>query len=143
MRKNLTAVLMIGLAMSTAIFAFLWSAERNSRDDVRELAQSAAVHACTQFASYQNSGDIGRYWEGVSAFWAFAQAYRAAFQDTNGATNALICNAVYGYLVDGPEINQPHIPDLVRILEALSKDIEDLSGHAQMLSLRNQYLHGT
>lgn len=142
MRKNLTAVLMVGFAMSTGILAFLWSTERNSRDDVRELAQSAAVHACAQFAAYQNSGDMGRYWEGVSAFWTFEQAYCSVFQETNNSTNVLICNEVYGYLVNDPEISQTHIADVVRIMEALSKDIEDLNGHAQMLSLRNQYLYG-
>lgn len=46
-RKRAEAVLILCLAVSTFVFAFLWLAEKNSRDDVKELAQAAAADAYT------------------------------------------------------------------------------------------------
>ena len=137
MRNNVTTVLIICLAISTLIFAFLWNAEKNSKDDVKELAQASAVDAYTQFAIYQSHGDIIRYWDGVASFHSFQQAYLSIVQGTNQSCNSLICNEIYGYMIAEPEKCQNFIADIVSIMELLSKDVEDLTGHDQLFNLRN------
>lgn len=137
MKKRIPAILAVCFAISTVVFALLWNTERNSRDDMKEFAQAQAVDACSQFAAYQNGGSISRYWCGVASFYAFQQGYISVFNGTNRSSNYLICNEVYSYLVGEPEISQTYIAELVSIMGLLSKDIEDLSGHAQMLELRN------
>ena len=137
MKKSITTILAICFAVSTLVFAFLWISEKNNKDDLRELAQAGATHAYTQFAMYQDNGDIRRYWDGVASFRTFQQAYLSMFQGTNSSSNYLICDEVYGYLIGEPEKSQTHIADIVNIMELFSQDIEDLNGHAQMLNLRN------
>ena len=46
-RKRAETVLILCLAVSTFAFAFLWLAEKNSREDVKELAKAAALDAYT------------------------------------------------------------------------------------------------
>ena len=62
-------------------------------------------------------------------------------QGTNQASNALICEEVYGYLLAGPEESRSHIADIVQTMEVLAEDVEALSGHARMLDLRNALAH--
>ncbi len=140
-RKRAETVLILCLAVSTFAFAFLWLAEKNSRDDVKELAQAAAADAYTQFSAYLSHGDISDYWDGAASFRAFQQAYQAYGQGTNKETDSLICREVSGYLIAEPEKSQAHMADLVRIMELLSENAEDLNGHAQMLELRNALSH--
>lgn len=137
MKKRIPAILAVCFAISTVVFAFLWNTERKSRDDMKEFAQAQAVDAYSQFAAYQDSGDANRYWCGVASFYAFQQGYISAFNGTNRSINYLICNEVYSYLVGEPEVSRTYIAELVGIMGLLSKDIENLSGHAQMLELRN------
>ena len=141
MRKNLTKILTLCLAISTLVFAFLWMEEKNSKEDVKELAQTAAVNAYEQFTEYRSQGDTDSYWDGVASFRTFQQAYSSVVQGTNQASNALICDEVYGYLLAGPEESKSHIPDIVQAMEVLSEDVEDLNGHARMLELRNALAH--
>ena len=137
MKKRVTSLLILCLAVSVGVLAFLWITEKSSRDDMKELAQAEAFHSYMEFAEYQASGDISRYWAGVASFRTFQQAYRSAYQGTNRSANYLICDAVYGYLLAEPEKSQTHMAEIVRMMEFLSKDIDDLNGHAQMLELRN------
>lgn len=141
MRRSISAILAICLAISTITFALLWTTEKNSKDDLREFAQAEALHSYTLFAEYQADGDMNRYWQGVASFWAFEEAYRSIFQGTNKSGNYLIFDEVYSYLVHEPEKSQTYIADIVKIMEFFSKDIEDLNGHAQMLDLRNKCIH--
>ena len=141
MRKSITAILIVCLAVSTAALAFLWTAEKNNKDDLKEFAQAEAERSYAQFAEYRTSGDMNSYWNGVAAFWAFEEAYRSVFQDTNKSDNYLVCNEVYGYLVGEPEKSRTYAADIAEIMELLSKDIEDLNGHARMLDLRNKCIH--
>ena len=141
MRKNLTKILPLCLAISTLVFAFLWMEEKDRREDVKELAQAAAVDAYERFTEYRSRGEASSYWDGVASFRTFQQAYSSVVQGTNRASNALICDEVYGYLLAGPEESQSHIADIVRTMEVLSEDVEDLSGHARMLELRNALAH--
>lgn len=136
-RKRADVVLILCLAVSTFTFAFLWLAEKNSREDVKELAQAAALDAYTQFSAYLSHGDINEYWDGVASFRAFQQAYQAMAQGTNKEANSLICREVSGYLIAEPEKSQAHMTDIVRMVKLLSENTEDLNGHAQMLELRN------
>lgn len=140
MKKGIAAILTICFAVSTLVFAFLWNSEKNNNDDLREFAQAEAAYAYNRFATYQGNGDIRRYWDGVASFHAFQQAYLSIFQGTHSTSNYLICNEVYGYLIGAPEKSQAYIADIVKIMELLSNDIEDLNGHAQMLNLRNALL---
>ena len=142
MKKRIAVALIICLTVSTCAFAFLWNAERNSKSKLVELAQAEAVHAYIQFADYQNSGDIRRYWDGAAAFRAFQQAYRSAINSTDRAADYLICDEVYGYLIGEPEKCQTYIADIIGTMETLSKNVEDLNGHAQMLALRDALLTG-
>ena len=141
MRKNLTKILTLCLAISTLVFAFLWMEEKDRREDVKELAQAAAVDAYERFTEYRSRGEASSYWDGVASFRTFQQAYSSVVQGTNQASNALICDEVYGYLLAGPEESQSHIADIVQTMEVLSEDVEDLSGHARMLELRNALAH--
>ena len=141
MRKNLTKILTLCLAISTLVFAFLWMEEKNSREDVKELAQAAAVDAYERFTEYRSRGEASSYWDGVASFRTFQQAYSSVVQGTNQASNALICEEVYGYLLAGPEESQSHIADIVQTMGVLSEDVEDLNGHARMLELRNALAH--
>lgn len=68
MKKSIATILAICFAVSTLVLAFLWTSEKNNKDDLRELAQAGATHAYTQFAMYQDNGDIRRYWDGVASF---------------------------------------------------------------------------
>jgi len=137
MKKRISAILIICLAVSTLIFAFLWTAEKNSKGDVQELAQAAAVDAYQNFVQYQTQGKIARYWDGAASFHTFQQAYRSAFNGTKTIQSALVCGDVYGYLIAEPEKSQEHIDALVTTMEHLSKDIEDPNGHGDMLNLLN------
>lgn len=141
MRKNLTKILTLCLAISTLVFAFLWMEEKNSREDVKELAQAAAVDAYERFTEYRSRGEASSYWDGVASFHAFQQAYSAMVQGTAQTTNSLICNEVYGHLLAGPEESRSHIVDIVQTMEVLAEDVEALSGHARMLELRNALAH--
>lgn len=141
MRKNLTKILTLCLAISTLVFAFLWMEEKNSKEDVKELAQAAAADAYMRFTEYRSQGDADSYWDGVASFRTFQQAYSSVVQGTNQAANALICEEVYGYLLAGPEESRSHIPDIVRTMGVLSEDVEDLNGHARMLELRNALIY--
>ena len=140
MKKRIAVALIICLTVSTCTFAFLWNAERNSK--LVELAQAEAVHAYIQFADYQNSGDIRRYWAGAAAFRAFQQAYLSAINGTDRAADYLICDEVYGYLIGEPEKCQTYIADIIGTMETLSKNVEDLNGQARMLALRDTLLTG-
>ena len=140
-RKRAEAVLILCLAVSTFVFAFLWLAEKNSRDDVKELAQAAAFDAYTQFSAYLSHGDASKYWDGAASFHTFQRAYHLMTQGTNKETDSLICRKVSGYLIAEPEKSQAHMADLVRMMKLLSEDAEDLNGHAQMLELRNALSH--
>jgi len=137
MKKRISAILIICLAVSTLIFAFLWNAEKNSRGDVKGLAQAAAFDAYQNFVQYQAQGEIARYWDGVASFHTFQEAYRSAFNGTNQSANYLICDDVYGYLIAEPEKSQEHMDALVITMEQLSKDIEDPNGYGDMLNLLN------
>ena len=137
MKQRIAAVCAVCFAISTLVFASLWTAEKNSKDDLRELAQAEARDAYMGFAIYQDRGDVRRYWDGVASFRAFQDAYRSIFQGTSSISNYLICDNVYGYLIGAPEKSQAHIADLVEIMELLYGDIEDLNGHAKMLNLRD------
>jgi hypothetical protein len=137
MKKIVSTILIICLAISTFTFAFLWNAEKSSRDDMQELAQAAAFSAYNSFVQYYTSGNVARYWDGVASFYTFQQAYRSAFNGTDRADNYLICNEVYGYLIAEPEISQKHIRDIVITMEYLSEDINDTNGHRNMLNLLN------
>ena len=128
-RKRADVVLILCLAVSTFTFAFLWLAEKNSREDV--------LDAYTQFSAYLSHGDINEYWDGVASFRAFQQAYQAMAQGTNKEANSLICREVSGYLIAEPEKSQAHMTDIVRMVKLLSENTEDLNGLAQMLELRN------
>lgn len=136
-RKRAETVLILCLAVSTFAFAFLWLAEKNSRDDIKELAQAAAADAYTRFSAYLSHGDISEYWDGAASFRAFQQAYQAMAQGTNKETDSLICREASGYLIAEPEKGQAHMADIVRMMKLLSENAEDLNGHAQMLELRN------
>ena len=128
-RKRADVVLILCLAVSTFTFAFLWLAEKNSREDV--------LDAYTQFSAYLSHGDINEYWDGVASFRAFQQAYQAMAQGTNKEANSLICREISGYLIAEPEKSQAHMTDIVRMVKLLSENTEDLNVHAQMLELRN------
>ena len=128
-RKRADVVLILCLAVSTFTFAFLWLAEKNSREDV--------LDAYTQFSAYLSHGDINEYWDGAASFRAFQQACQAMAQGTNKEANSLICREVSGYLIAEPEKSQAHMTDIVRMVKLLSENTEDLNGHAQMLELRN------
>ena len=141
MRKNLTKILTLCLAISALVFAFLWMEEKNSKEDVRALARAAAADAYTQFTEYWSQGDTDSYWDGVASFRTFQQAYSSVVQGANQASNALICEEVYGYLLAGPEESQSHIADIVQTMGVLSEDVEDLNGHARMLELRNALVY--
>ena len=141
MRKNLTKILTFCLAISTLAFAFLWMEEKNSGEDVKELARAAAVDAYERFTEYRSRGEASSYWDGVASFHTFQQAYSSVIQGTNQASNALICEEVYGYLLAGPEESRSHIADIVQTMEVLAEDVEALSGHARMLDLRNALAH--
>jgi len=137
MKKRISAILIICLAVSTFTFAFLWNAEKSSGDDMQGLAQAAAFHAYENFVQYDTYGKVARYWDGVASFYTFQQAYRSAFNGTDRSANYLICNDVYGYLIAEPEKSQEHINALVIIMEHLSEDINSQKGHADMLDLLN------
>ena len=137
MRKHIKTILIVCLAISTFAFGSLWIAEKNSKDDMKEFAQAAACNAYIAFAEYQSDETISSYWDGVASFRTFQKAYLSIANQTNQSVNYSICNEVYGYLIAEPEKSQDYIADLIKIMELLSKDIEDLNGHAQMFNLRN------
>ena len=137
MRKYIKTVLIVCLAISTFAFGSLWIAEKNSKDDMKEFAQAAAHATYYAFAGYHPDGPISRYWDGVASFKTFQSAYRSVFQGTKQSANYLVCDEVYGYLIAQPEKSQNYIADIMKIMELLSKDIEDINAHDQMLNLRN------
>ena len=83
MKQRIAAVCAVCFAISTLVFASLWVSEKNSKDDLRELAQAEARDAYMWFAIYQDSGDVRRYWNGVASFRVFQDAYRSIFQGTS------------------------------------------------------------
>lgn len=136
-RKRAETVLILCLAVSTFAFAFLWLAEKNSREDVKELAKAAALDAYTRFSAYLSHGGASEYWDGAASFHTFQQAYHLMAKGTNKEADSLICREVSGYLIAEPAKSQAHMTDLVRMMKLLSEDAEDLNGRAQMLELRN------
>ena len=137
MKKHLTALLIIGLAISALTFGILWQRAENSRSDARLLAQAGAADACAQFASYRDTGLESSYWYGVAAFRSFEQAYHLLTEGTNKAVNYIFCNEVYGNLVLSPVVCQARIAELIDVMEILSRDIEDENGYIRMSELRN------
>lgn len=108
------------------------------RIDAHETMALGCCAICSPLMKQRkNNGNINNYWDGVASFRTFQQAYRSAFQDTNRSNNYLICDEVYGYFIGEVEKSQTHITDIIEVMEPLSKDIEDLNGHDQMLNLRN------
>ncbi len=79
MKKSIATIWQYVLLSLLSYLLFL-DFRKNNKDDLRELAQAGAIHAYTQFAIYQDNGDIRRYWDGVASFRTFQQAYLSMFQ---------------------------------------------------------------
>ena len=142
MKKRISLVLIVCLAVLALIFGLLWQNARNNSDDVRMLAQSSAASAYAQFVEYQDKGYESSYWYGVAEFRSFEQAYHLLTENTQKASNYVFCNEVYGYLVLTPESGMAHISEIVEVMEILAQDVEDENGYIRMSELRNILEHG-
>ncbi len=137
MKKRLQIILIVCLAITTLIFAFLWQNEKNSKDDLLLLAQASANDAYANFVKYQENGHESNYWSGVSAFRSFEQAYYLLTENTNKTVNYTFCNEVFGLLVIHPEKCQDHMDNIIATMYILANDVEDENGHLKMSELRN------
>ncbi len=137
MKKRIQMILIICLAVSTLIFTFLWQKEKNSKDDLRLLAQASAKDAYAAFVSFRENGGDSSYWNGVAAFRSFEQAYYLLTENTNKTVNYTFCNEVFGSLVIHPDKCREHMDDIIVTIGILAEDIEDESGHLKMSELGN------
>ena len=103
MKKIALPVLTVCFALAALVFAYLWYVEKSNDSDLKQLAQTSATDAYTQFSSYQTNGNDSDYWSGVASFRSFEQAYVLLLQGTNKETNYLICNDVYGSMISNPD----------------------------------------
>ena len=100
MRKCMTMILIICLTLSTVTFALLWTAEKGSKEDMKELAQAQASHSYRQFAIYQDSGETIRYWDGVASFLHLSKRIVPRFKvQTNQAINLFAMKFIGIWLV--------------------------------------------
>lgn len=136
MKKLPIIIISILLVMAVAFFG-LWQHEKQSQADILALCQSGGSFALTSFQEYQENGSEGAYWQAVSDFRVFEQAYYMLVEGTNKATNYSVCNEVYGFLVFNPERSQEHIEEIIDVMKILAKDATDENGFVKMSSLRN------
>ncbi len=141
MKIRVQIILIICLAISTLVCAFLWQSEKNSKDDLLLLAQASANDAYADFVKYQENGHESNYWSGVASFRTFEQAYYLLTENTNKTTNYTFCNEVFGSLVIHPEKCQDHMEDIIATMYILANDVEDENGHLKMSGLRNTLEH--
>ncbi len=137
MKKTVSVLLIICLAVTSALFCGLWLRERDGRDDMRRLAQSGATEAYESFSDFAASGEESDYWRGTAAFRSFEQAYQMLVEGTNREDNVIFCNEVYAALLLSPEKSRAHMAEICQVMELLAKDVEDMAGYARMAELRN------
>lgn len=141
MKKIVLLVLTVCFALAALVFAYLWYAEKSDDSDVKQLAQTSAADAYTQFSSYKTNGNDSDYWSGVTSFRSFQQAYMLLVQGTNKEANYLICNDVYGSMISNPNKCKDNIDEIVNALKQLSEDSESITAHDRLLELRNTLRH--
>jgi len=138
MKKVAISVLIICLCMSTVLFAFLWSSQKNSNDKVIALAQNQATCSFVYFTTFKESGEIRYYWNGVASFRAFQEAYGMVLNDKNHSSDYLKCCEFYAQLLLGPEKSQHYISEICNIMELLSIDMQDENAYSQMMDLQGR-----
>ena len=141
MKKIALPALTVCFALTALVFAYLWYAEKGNESDIRQLAQTSATDAYTQFSIYQTNGDDTDYWSGVASFRSFEQAYMLLVQGSNKEVNYLVCNDIYGCMISKPDKCKGSIDEIVSAIELLCEDIESIAAHDRLLELRNALQH--
>ena len=137
MKNRIAKILIIVLALASAVFCVLWQRAAHDRSELENLAQSEAAAAYEHFSDFQKSGDDSDYRQGAAAFYAFRDVYGLLTENTSKAANRVFCDEVYACIISSPERAKEHVSEIVGTMKLLSTDIFDESGHARMLELRN------
>ena len=137
MKKHISIILIFALLLVAVVFCVLWQKAVHDKSDIEALAQVNATEAYTHFIEYQKTGDDADYWGGVSAFYAFHEAYSLITAGTNKTANSIFCNEVYGSLLCSPEKSKVHISEITDVMKILSENVMDENGYLRMSELRN------
>ena len=138
--KKKTAVIITALALASAVFCGLWMHEKNDRSELVQLCQACAMQSLQDFREYRGNGSEASYWQGVSNFKAFMNAYLAV--NGNSTPEYVWCNSVYGTMVIFPDNAQENVDTLIAALDIISADYTDPNGYIKMAELHNFFQYG-
>jgi len=139
MKKRITVIITV-LTLAAAVFCGLWIQEKNDRSELVRLCQSCAVQSLQDFREYRGTGSEAHYWQGVSNFKAFMNAYLAVNEQST--PEYVWCNSVYGSMVISPAKAQSNVNELIAALEIIGADYTDPNGYIKMAELNNLLKHG-
>lgn len=137
MKRSISWILVIVLALAAVAMGVLWQRALRDDSDMAALAQAAAGEAYTRFSDYQERGDDGDYWGGVAAFHTFQEAYACMEAGPSQAANRTFCSEVYGALLLSPEQGKAHMAEMLDAVALLAADVRDENGYLRLADLRN------
>lgn len=125
------------LLLAAFVFASLWFGAQRDRADLKEMAQYEAGVSHSSFLEFQKDQSEASYWQAVSAFYAFEQAYYRYREGSGESYDFLVSNEVYGYLLTAPEKCRAHLEEIIAVMGLLANDAEDENACLQMSNLRS------
>ena len=139
-RKGLTLVLAaVVLLAAVAVFGAVMDDREPS--DLWVLCVSGASGAAEDFREYVRTGSETAWWSAVAEYRVFMQAYHLIQDDTTAEYTW--CNSVYGFLLRGSQRAGDQAEELVRAMELLAENPEDVNGFEILSRINNELLHGT
>lgn len=137
MKAKALALITAALLLATAVFASLWFSAQKDRTDYKEMAQYEAGVSHSAFLEFQKDPSEASYWQAVSAFYAFEQAYYRYREGSGESYNFVVSHEVYGYLLTAPEKCRSHLEEIIAVVGLLANDAEDENAYLQMSNLRS------
>ena len=137
-QKVLTLVLAVLLAAVAAAGVVNGNREPS---DLWVLCVSGAAAAAEDFREYARSESEMAWWSAVAEYRVFMQAYHLIQDDATAEYTW--CNSVYGFLLKGPERAGNQVAELIRAMELLAENPEDINAFEIISRVNNALLHGT
>ena len=137
MKVKTLMLISAALFLAAVVFASLWFSAQKDRIDLKEMAQYEARVSHSSFLEFQKDKSESSYWQAVSAFYAFEQAYYRYREGSGESYNFVVSNEVYGYLLTAPEKCRSHLEEIIAVMGLLANDAEDENAYLQMSNLRS------
>ena len=141
MHQKVLTLVLAAVVLLAAIIAVGTVNGNREPSELWTLCVSSAAGAAEDFREYARSGSEMAWWSAVAEYRVFMQAYHLIQDDATAEYTW--CNSVYGFLLKGPERAGNQVAELIRAMELLAENPEDINAFEIISRVNNELLHGT